>query len=270
MKLSDKYPHFKFQTGKRLTLLILNALLITFLWNNPALFAAKKTYPFSPGEQLTFEVRWSFIPAGRAVLEMLPVEEVNGENAFHFVMTAETYPLIDIFYKVRDRIDSYTDTCMTRSFKYKKSKRGTSKKEVEVFFNWKKGTARYSESDQTGQEISIMPGSFDPLSVFYAFRLHSLHQGKEIETPVTDGKKCVIGKATVIKKEKIKINGKLYDTYLVEPELKHLGGVFEKTEDAKLRIWVSADDKRIPLRIESSLIVGSFIAELTSFKKATP
>jgi len=270
LKLSDRYPHFKFQTGKHLTLLILNTLLITFLWNNPTLFAAKKAYPFSPGEQLTFEVRWSFIPAGRAVLEILPVEEVNGENAFHFVMTSETYPLIDIFYKVRDRIDSYTDTCMTHSFKYKKSKRGTSTKEVEVIFNWKKGTARYSESGQKGQEISIMPGSFDPLSVFYAFRLHSLYQGKKIETPVTDGKKCVIGKATVIKKEKIKINGKLYDTYLVEPELKHLGGVFEKTEDAKLRIWVSADDKKIPLRIESRLIVGSFIAELTSYKKAAP
>jgi hypothetical protein len=51
---------------------------------------------------------------------------------------------------------------------------------------------------------------------------------------------------------------------LVEPDLKHVGGVFKKSKNAKLRIWVTADARRIPVKIESEVIVGSFVGELVS------
>ena len=112
--------------------------------------------------------------------------------------------------------------------------------------------------------ISILPGSFDPLSVFYAFRIHELKDGLVINVPVTDGKKCVMGTAKVIKREKIIVASRAYDTYLVEPELKHIGGVFEKSKNAKLQIWVTADKLQIPVRIKSKVIVGSFVGDLIS------
>ena len=59
----------------------------------------------------------------------------------------------------------------------------------------------------------------------------------------------------------------LYDTYLVEPDLKQVGGVFKKKRDAKLQIWVSADKWRIPVRVKSQVAVGSFVAELISFEQ---
>ena len=102
--------------------------------------------------------------------------------------------------------------------------------------------------------------------MFYAFRTHDLQVGKEIRTPVTDGKKCLIGGATVLKRERIKIQGIEHDAYLVEPELGYLGGVFEKSKDAKLQIWVTADEKRIPLKVKSKVIVGSFTAELVAME----
>jgi hypothetical protein len=103
--------------------------------------------------------------------------------------------------------------------------------------------------------------------VFFAFRIHKLHIDDEFSIPVTDGKKNIIGKAKVIKRETIRVLGTRYDTFLVEPELEHVGGVFEKSKDAKLQIWVTADDRRIPVRIKSKVIVGSFVAELTSYEK---
>ena len=57
-----------------------------------------------------------------------------------------------------------------------------------------------------------------------------------------------------------------YETYLVEPDLKYLGGVFKKSEDAKLQIWVTTDERRVPVRIKSKLVVGSFVAELVSYQ----
>jgi hypothetical protein len=226
--------------------------------------AAENTFPFHAGEKLTLQAKWGFIAAGEAILEVLPVETLNGTKSCHFVMTAKTYPFIDIFYKVRDRIDSYVDLGMTHSILYREQKRGRSKKDVVVDFNLEKREAKYSKNGKIRRLVSILAGSFDPLSVFYAFRIHELKEGLVIKVPVTDGKKCVMGLARVIKREKINMAGRTYDTYLVEPDLEHIGGVFEKSKNAKIQIWVTADKRRIPVRIKSKVIVGDFVGELIS------
>jgi len=73
-----------------------------------------------------------------------------------------------------------------------------------------------------------------------------------------------------VKREKIKVASGTYDTFLVEPDLQHIGGVFEKSKDAKLKIWVTADKRRIPVKIKSKVIVGSFVAELISAEGIGP
>ena len=232
--------------------------------------AAETGLPFHPGERLTFQVKWGVIPAGEAVLEVGPFEVINGIKSCHFVMTARTYPYVDLIYRVRDRIDAYTDVPMTHSILYKNEKRGTRKRQVVVSFDWVNGRAQYASSGKKKRPISILPGSFDPLSVFYAFRAQNLEPGQELQTPVTDGKKCVMGRARVIKRETITVESGTYDTFLVEPDLKDIGGVFKKSKNAKLEIWVSADIRRIPIKIKSKVIVGSFVGELISAKSTRP
>jgi hypothetical protein len=266
MKLSSLDSHHSTQGLLPVFSFIVIAFMMTLgLGENTK--AVEKALPFHPGEKLTFQAKWGFVPAGEAVLEILPVETIHGVKAYHFVMTARTNSFIDLFYKVRDRIDAYTDIGMTHSILYKKQKTGKTKRNVIVDFNWEAHEAHYSNFGKKRNPISIVSGSFDPLSVFYAFRLHDLKERKEIQAPVTDGKKCVMGKARVIKREKIRVASGTYDTYLVEPDLKHIGGVFEKSKKAKLKIWVTADKRRIPVKIKSKVIVGSFTGELISAEK---
>ena len=224
----------------------------------------ERRIPFKPGEKLHFKVRWGFIHAGEAILQILPVEEINGEKVFSFLMTARTTPFVDIFYKVRDTYESLTDIGMHRAIHYRKKKEGASKKEVTVTFDWEKKETQYIRAGEDWKPVPLIPGSFDPLSVFYAFRTHDLVVGKELLVPVSDGKKCVMGTARILKRERIKVKMGEYDAFLIEPEMKDIGGVFEKSDDANIKVWVTADDKKIPLRFKSKVIVGSFIAELTS------
>ena len=220
--------------------------------------------PFHAGEKMTFQLRWSSIRAGEATIELLPSANINGEDSYHILLKARTSEFVDIFYKVRDKIDSYTDLNMTHSLLYTESHQGKSRKDIAVNFDWEKQQAQYSKTGESEKKapISIMPGTFDPLSVFFAFRLNDLKKNNEIIIPATDGKKMALGKINVIKREVIKVGGINYDTFLVEPELGEIGGVFEKSKDAKLQIWVTADNRRIPVRIKSKIIVGSFVAEL--------
>ena len=229
--------------------------------------AAESVFPFRTGEKMTFEAKWSFIPVGEAVLEVMPVKIINGIRARHFLMTVNTNKFADVFYKIRDRFDSYTDMGMTRSVLYKKLQQGKSKRDAVANFDWKKGEVQYTNFDNKKAPIKLLPGSFDPLSIFYFFRMHDLEKNKEIKTAVTDGKKCVVGKARVIRREKIKLKSGTYDTYLVELETKHIGGVFEKSKHAKLQVWVTADALRIPVKVKSRVIVGSFVAELIKAEK---
>jgi len=220
-----------------------------------------KKLPFDYGEKLTFQVRWGPIPAGEAVLEVLPPETLHGTTVNHFVMTARTNSFVDIFYKVRNRIDAYTDYELTNSILYKNRKKGRNKRDIIVNFDWAKMVATYSDFGKNKKTAPLLSGAFDPLSVFYYFRVAELCVNKEIQRPVTDGKRCILGKAHVIKEEKIKVQEKTYDTYLVEPELSDLKGVFEKSKNASLQVWVTKE-KRTPVRIKSEVIVGSFVAEL--------
>ena len=224
----------------------------------------EKRVPFAPGEKLFFQVRWAFIPAAEGSLEILPMETIDGVKCYHFVMTSRTYEFIDLFYKVRDRIEGFTDEGLTHSVLYKKTQDGRTKRRVTVNFDWEKLQARYSNLDERQDPISIRPGSFDPLSVFYALRPFQLKEGEELKATVTDGKKCITGAAKVIRREKIEVRDTVYDTFLVEPDLEQLADVFEKLKGAKMQIWVTADGASVPVRVKSEVIVGSFVAELVS------
>jgi hypothetical protein len=227
--------------------------------------ARAEVLPFSVGEKLTFILKWGFIPAGEAVLEVLPPKKVNGENANHFVLTARSNSFVDPFYKVRDRIESFTDVGMTRSLHYiKKQREGSTDKDIVVTFDWDEKTARYSNYGELIDPIPLLPGTFDPLGALFYTRLAAGANVDEVNRPVTDGKKNVIGRARVVKREKINVPAGTFDTYKLEPVMKDVGGVFRKSKNAKLHVWITADSRRMLVKVKSKVIVGSFVGELVS------
>ncbi len=229
--------------------------------------ASDHAFPFHPGEKLTFEIRWQFIPAGVGTLEVLPEKTVEGVEARHFRFTVKTNAVVDKIYKVRDQVDAFTDVGMTRSVLFlKKQQEGKHKRNIKVAFDWDKGTAQYENFGKKSKPIPIEPRTFDPFSLFYAFRLQKLAENTELQAFVTDGKKFVAGKARIHAKEKVKTQAGEFDTYLIEPDLKDVSGVFKQSENSKMLIWVTADERRLPVRITSSVAVGSFIAELISIE----
>ena len=219
--------------------------------------------PFYPGEKLTYALRWEFIPAGEATLEVLPVTTVDGVPSYHFAAKAKSNRFVDTFYKVRDHVEGFVDLGMDHSLLYKKKQReGSHRRDIVVRFDWKNRTAQYFNFRKAKDPIPILPGTFDPISAFYFVRLFDLKEGMVIERPITDGKKNVIGRVAVVKREIVAIGEKRYDTFLLKPELEHVGGVFEKSDDAEIRLWVTADSNRLLVRIESEVIVGSFVGDL--------
>jgi len=222
--------------------------------------------PFSPGEKLKYALRCENIPAGELRLEILPITTVDGKNAYHFVMTAKTNSTVDLFCKIRDRIDAFADTQMTRSVLFKKEQNGSrGLRKEEVRFDWANGQVQFKDLSNTHAPIALQPGSFDPLSAFYYTRMAISGQTPHIKRPVTDGKRSFIGNARVIGRESVTLqNGQHYNTLILEPDIGLFGGVFKGDKKAKLRVWITDDDKRIPVQIKVKVKVGHFIGELVS------
>jgi hypothetical protein len=240
-------------------------VIIGILLFSPITFATKHDPPFFPGEKLTYGIKWGIIPVGEGVLSVHPVHEINGQDVYQFELKVTSYPFFDSFYKVRDKISSYVATDLTRSYYYKKNQReGRTKRDIIVEFDWNTHHAGYSNFGKKKPPVSIFPGTLDPLSVLYFARLQDLDQIEEVSVPVTDGKKCIIGKANIVKRENITIESGVFDTYLLEPDIEEIGGVFEKAKNAKIQVWLTADYRRIPVRVESKVPIGSFTAELIS------
>jgi len=222
---------------------------------------------FQTGETMHFQVEWNSFYVGDVFLAVLPVKEFRGVNTYHFMLTAKTRPIIEPIYKAQRRIDSLVDVGLTRSLRFEKRDELDEERHVVVYFDWEKQTVRYTRLDKRRQPVPVPPGTFDPLGVFYAFRQRDLREGVVLKAPVTDGKRCVIAEARVLRRETLQIATGTYDTYVVEPDLgRVILGVFKKRKDAKLLIWVTADEHRIPVRVESDVAIGSFVAELVSRK----
>ncbi|MFP4477253.1 MAG: DUF3108 domain-containing protein [Desulfatibacillaceae bacterium] len=257
------------------TLTALLALAMAFI--GPAIAAGDPVMPdkarnvsLPVGERLVFKLKWWFVEAGEATLEILPDTVVNGQPARHFVLTARTNDFVDNFYKVRDRIDAYTDLALTRTLHYTKNQHeGDHHRDVVVHLDWEEKRARYVQNGVEETSTRIVEGAFDPLSIFYAFRKLDLAPGRELNAYVTDGKKCVLGKASLKQREKVAVPAGEFDTWLVEPEMRHIGGVFKQKEGSKLQLWVTSDDARRVVKIRSAVAVGHFTAELERIERVT-
>ncbi len=249
---------------------LLLAFGIWLLFQDASVLAAPAA-PFLAGEKLSYQIYWSFIPAARATLEVAPHDEVPVKGAdYHFIMTARTLPVIDMLYKYRERIDSYAAAGIQHSLLYKKVQESSHPRDIMVRFDWNRGEAEYSNFGKNNKPIPVRPGTLDPLSSLYYIRSQTLTDRFIFERWVTDGKKLAMGKASFLQKESLTINGKRYRTIKVEPDLREVQGVFEKSPGAKLFIWLTDDHRKLPVKVKSKVRVGSFIAELIEDESVIP
>jgi Protein of unknown function (DUF3108) len=257
--ITKRHPRMVMFTAWILIFVFLLKLFILL----PEVDATKKALPFQIGEYLLFHIYWGFIKVGETVMEVLPNTTVDGQLARHFRLKTRTTPFIDMVYKVRSEIEAFTDMDMSRSVLYKKKHtEGGDDKDIVVTFDWVNHKAAYLNFGEQEKDTKILPGTFDPLGILYSSRTVDYSEVKEFERPVTDGKKCVIGRLSLLGRERIKLHGVHYDTYVMKPDMKDIEGFFEENPDAQLTLWFKADHSGIPVKIKIEVLIGSIVCRL--------
>lgn len=240
----------------------LACLLITFHYFSLNLLNAKNDFPFIPGEKLEYELSWGFIPVGSAVMEVTPRNPLS-IDPWQIRFSVRTNSFADKFYKVRTNVTSWVDSNFTHSIKYEKSQHeGKTRNEISVKYDYRKDEVIYLENDQPPRVLRLTEKVYDPLAIAFAFRCFPVEVGKTKLLPTCDGKKFLDVRVKVGEKKLVKVPFGSILGNDVTPDMKDISGVFKKSPKGILRVWYSSDNRKIPLKISSKVVVGSFTAKL--------
>ena len=218
------------------------------------------TEPFGAGEKLRFSVQYGFVHAGTAYLEVPEVKNWNGHEVYTFRATAKSNAFFSVIYKVRNRIESYWDKGGQFSRRYHENRReGGYKKNEEILFEHDLREARYSD----GQVYAIPPHVQDALSSFYYARYQALPLGGSIFFDYHASRKSKPLEIKVLGRETVKTPAGKFDCVVIEPMLK-AGGIFKKS--GRLVIWLTNDERRLPVLMKSKVTIGSISVVLQEAK----
>lgn len=220
---------------------------------------------FNTGEYLEYRVHYGVVTAGIARLQIKeePVM-MNGRKCYHAIGTGTSSKTFSAFYRVADRYETYIDMQTLSAVKFKrKIEEGNFRQYTEVDFD-QNGHKAY-EKKNGKPEVStydVPPYIQDVLSAFYFARTQDYSTAKPgdlyhfqnfIDRKVFDLDVLFVGR------EVIEVEGKKYKTVKLKPLVQE-GGLFQHEGD--MFLWISDDYNRIPVRVESAIVVGAVTVDL--------
>jgi hypothetical protein len=217
---------------------------------------------FKEGEKLTFDIKYGFVTAGIAVMQVQKIKRISGRNAFYITFEVNSVPSFDWIYKVRDRYETYLDVEGLFPWRFEQHIReGSFSRDFSAFFDHRKGIANTSK----GQfEVPLYVN--DILSAFYIARTFNYSEMKVDDIiPMKNFYKDKVYDLNVkyLGKERITVDAGTFDCIVVEPLVQE-GGLFKS--EGSIVIWLTDDDLKIPVKVKTKVVVGSIDAELTKYE----
>ncbi len=212
--------------------------------------------PFQVGERLKFSIQYGPIKAGTSELVVERIERVGDHDCYRFVSSTQSSQVFSAFYKVKDQIVSLADVryLLTRRTS-KKLREGTYKVDQEIDWNHDVKELVYGNGDK----VEMKPGARDVLAAMYYTRTLPLAVGDSIRMPTHDNKKSYPIVLHVIGVESADTPLGRFDCWVVEPLLE-TPGLFNRT--GTLKVWLTRDEERIPVIMQSAVKVGAITAVL--------
>ncbi|MEP0821478.1 MAG: DUF3108 domain-containing protein [Ignavibacterium sp.] len=216
---------------------------------------------FTVGERLVFDVGYSFIVAGEAVMSIPKIDTVDGRPCYQILFTVKSTPTFSWIYKVDDRYETMVDTAGLFPWRFsQRIREGSYSRDFEARFDQRNHIA-YAED----KEYPIPPYVHDIISAFYFARTLEY-------TGMRPGQKTYLHNfykdttyALAIKflgYQRIDVDAGKFDCVLVEPLITE-GGLFKS--EGRIIIWMTNDERKIPVKVSTKVAVGSIDAELREY-----
>jgi len=225
------------------------------------------TAAYFPGEQIRYRVHYGFLNAGEAYMRLTDKYYlVNNKICFRAEIIGNSTGAFDKIIRIRDVWGSYFDSV---NFQPQKSFRSIQenkyRKREEIYFDYNLNKARVIVEKDTPVVVNVVPSIQDMVSGYYFLRLQNYDHLRKNDTLKLFGifedktynfNIIYLGK-TLIKTKFGKSNSFVISPIM--PENKLFKGAHP------IRMWISDDQNRIPLKIEAELLLGSVDLDITDY-----
>ena len=225
-------------------------LLTTSIWGNPPNFV---------GEELKYSAGFRLFPAGNAILS-LTSDSLNGKPAFLLATSVKTNSFLDAFYTVRDETLSWLNIMDFSLLKAVKIIR-----EGKYHRNHSIHTIGDSLLIWNKKYFTITEPVYDPIAFIYFLRSQELSLEDSFHFLSAGEKKVREVWVNITGIEKIKVPAGNFDCLKVEP-VSPDGKPLLKN-NGELRVWLSNDDNKLPVKIEMKTNIGTMVMKLKEFKQ---
>lgn len=226
--------------------------------------------PFRVGEKVVHDVSYFGVSAGTLTIETKPFAMVNGRKSYNFRIAISTSPLFSRFYSVDDFATILVDyeTLVPSIYKLQVKETGQlretrmlfEKEEGKLFAQFweKKYTDKHGEELKT-QKWEIPDYSQNVFSAILYTRVFQWRKGKEYQFIVADDGENNMFKGKVVRREKLETSVGTFDTVVIRPEVELKGKLKPVGENL---IWLTDDDRKMVLRIESKIKIGTLVSQI--------
>jgi Protein of unknown function (DUF3108) len=222
----------------------------------PAPVAPPTELPFKPGEQLNFNF---FIgagpqPVGTASFVVRPKAKYFNREGLQFAATLQTVGAGQALFPVSDQINSYVDASTVLPFRTELAlAEGKRQARFIVSADQSSGSALF----QDGTRVEVPVGTHDLLSVFYALRSFDLTPGKRNAVSLLVNKRPRLLFITALRAGTLQLGGQSIPAVELALNTSDPDG-----DKLALRLWVSTDKRRLPLRLTALTPLGPVRADL--------
>ncbi|GAB5464643.1 MAG: DUF3108 domain-containing protein [Candidatus Kapaibacteriales bacterium] len=217
---------------------------------------------YSFGEELNYNIGYKFINAGTATFKVAdkPIYR-QGNKSYDIRFKVQSLSSLDWLYRVNDKYRSVVDVKGIYPYEFQQILReGDFKRDFKATFDHGKKKAM-TNSDT----VLISPFTHDIVSALYYVRtldLKSKRKGDVIKLENFYGKETYDLQVKVLGRESIEVEAGEFDCVVVEPLVKE-GGLFKN--EGSIVIWLSDDERKIPVKVGTEIPIGFVGAELTSY-----
>jgi hypothetical protein len=263
IKYIARIQHLTFNIQHYFLLLFLLPLMV-FGQNT---FRKVENETFLPGEFLKYRVfydSWitSNLTAGYGTMEIDPeLKMTNGRETYHITVTGNSAGLFNLFYKVRDRFETFVDTQGMMPLKFiRRTREGGYKRDDDVTFDHVRKTA---QSKRHLKEITAY--TQDIVSAFYYVRTWNFDTAEVNDAYYLDFfLDDSLYHSEIIFEGREWVNTDFGEIYCMKFKPKvAVGEIFQ--EPYPMELWVSDDRNKIPVLMRSAVFIGSVKIELVEY-----
>ncbi|MFZ3209785.1 MAG: DUF3108 domain-containing protein [Geobacteraceae bacterium] len=211
-------------------------------------------------EKLTYDLTWTGIKAGTATQEI-----IAEKDRVRIISTARSADWLSVFFEVEDLIETTLIRIPGQSLGLPRTYRmnireGNHRRDREIRFDHEAGKAQYIDHlVNENVELEITRNTYDLYTGFYYVRSIPLEVGKSVFISILDGKELYNLEVQTLRKERIKTALGEFNTIKIKPVMKS-EGIFQKK--GNIYIWLTDDARRLPVKMQSKVFIGSVTATL--------